>query len=187
MGNLTMVQDVALATFASIGMSIFDGRGEDSLLSISLPLFMLEDAIDSMKQIEKIGQSAHDAERKSFINTIIMAIFMIVPFIGEAAAIIVPALAMVARLITVAVAGADVGKSIYDVVKDPSSAPFLVLSILANAYGIKGAVRVSTDDIFKQASQARKLLRGEQLSLFTDSFRRKDGLVQSIVKSCARK
>jgi chitinase len=78
---------------------------------------------------------------------------MIVPFVSELG-FAVAGLSSLARLAFVAGEIANGAQSVYDIIDDPESAPFAVMSILAGAAGRTGKL----EKTFADASAARKVL-----------------------------
>ncbi|RYC94601.1 hypothetical protein BFJ63_vAg2475 [Fusarium oxysporum f. sp. narcissi] len=69
--------------------------------------------------------------------------------------------------------------SIVDIVDDPASAPFAVLGMLIGSKGVKVK---GPRKAFKDAADARRALKGDKLEALSPEFRRKDAIVQDLVK-----
>jgi hypothetical protein len=145
-----------------------------------MPVFMLQDATEQMKTIKKIGAEVEAAEKKQLIMGILTIVFMVIPFAGDAAAALGGAAAIARMALVIGEAG-NAALSIADMIDDPSSAPFAIVGLLLGA----GAAGRPTRSAFKQAADARRALSADKLMLFSDTFRRKDSIVQNIVKRCA--
>jgi hypothetical protein len=147
-----------------------------------MPIFMMEDASVSIREIKKIGEKEKKTKTRELVLNILTIIFSVIPFVGEAAA----ALGGVARLASVALIIGEAGNaalSIVDIVNNPASAPFAILGMLVGAAGIRGG-KVSSRDAFKQAAGARTALTDDAMKAFSAEFRAKDAMIQKIVKSC---
>lgn len=69
--------------------------------------------------------------------------------------------------------------SIVDIVNYPASAPF---AILGRLIGTKGVKFKSPRKAFRDAADARRAMKGNKLEAFSPEFRRKDEIVQKLVK-----
>lgn len=74
--------------------------------------------------------------------------------------------------------------SVYDIVKDPTSAPFAILGLLMGADA--AIVGRSSKATFTKAAAFRKAMTEGTLNSFSKEFRANDKIMQDIVKSCKR-
>ncbi|KZL68188.1 killer toxin alpha beta [Colletotrichum incanum] len=161
-----------------------DADESDISTSFSMPVFMLEDASVSIKNVKEIGKEQKETKTRDLVLGILTIVFAVIPFAGAA----VQALGGAARIATAALIIGEAGNaaiSIAEIVNDPLSAPFAILGMLVGAAGLRGG-KIGTREAFREAATARTKLGPEQLALFSKEFVRKDGLVQKIVKSCPR-
>lgn len=178
--DLASLSTTMLSSYFDMRTFTLDADYGDVATSFSMPVFMLQDATEQMKMIRKIGAKVEAAEKKKFIMGILTIVFMIIPFAGEAAAAIGGAAAIARMALVVGEAG-NAALSIADIIEDPSSAPFAIAGLLLGA----GAAGRPTRRAFREAAEARRGLSAEKLMAFSDTFRHKDSIVQSIVRKCA--
>ncbi|RFU78265.1 killer toxin subunits alpha beta [Trichoderma arundinaceum] len=158
-------------TIPLLRMSSLKANDDNPVIVFSMPIFMLEDAIETIKTIKKIGEEQKETRERELVLDILTIAFSIIPFVGEAAA----ALGGVAFLARTATIIAEIGNetfNIVEIVEDPLSAPFAILEMLIGALGIKpNAPRT----VFKSAAYVRPALDEGKLRLFSQEFQRNCG------------
>jgi chitinase len=182
--NISDLSTVMLGTYAQMRLEIFDADDADVATAFSMPVFMLGDATDSIKEIKKIGKQQKEADDKakiSFILDIVSIVLMIIPFAGEAAEAI-GGVANVARAAMIIGEAGNAAITVADIVEDPTSAPFAILGLLMGANA--GVVGKGTKGAFTKASAVRKAMSTDTLKSFSDTFRKNDDIVQNIIKAC---
>lgn len=177
--NITSLSSTMLTSYFDMRTFTVDADYGDVATALSMPVFMLEEATEQMQAIKKIGAEVKEAEKKQLIMGILTIVFMVIPFAGEAAA----ALGGVAAIARIGLIIGEAGKAltIADIIDDPASAPIAIAGLLLGA----GAAGRPTRRIFKEAADARRGMSAGTLKLFSQSFQRKDGIVQNIVSKCA--
>jgi hypothetical protein len=104
---------------------------------------------------------------------------VVIPFAGIATSALGGA-AMIARTALIIGEVGSAALSIVDIVDDPASAPFAILGILIGSKGVKVK---GPRKAFKDAADARRASKSNKLEAFSPEFRRKDELVQSLLKN----
>lgn len=95
---------------------------------------------------------------------------------------LVGSVAAVARIALLIGEAGNAALTVADIIKDPTSAPFAILGLIAGAAG----AGVGRSAALQKASMARGLLKDSDLAKFPQRFRDKDALVQKMVKkACA--
>ncbi|KAF9252734.1 CAZyme family GH18 [Penicillium roqueforti] len=182
--NITALQTVMLGSFTEIRLGAMDATDADMATAYSMPVFMLADTTEQMKNITKIGKEqkkADDEAKVSFILDIVSIVLMIIPFAGEAVEAI-GGVANVARAALVMGEAGNAALSVYDIVKDPSSAPFAILGLLMGADA--SIVGKSAKTTFSKAAAFRHAMSDGTLKSFSKEFQANDKIVQDIVKAC---
>ncbi|KAM0350985.1 hypothetical protein ACHAPU_002763 [Fusarium lateritium] len=173
---------LAVSTFVEMRLGSSDADPADIVTSFSMPIFMMQDASESIKEINKIGEEMKKTHTRNLVLNILTIIFSVIPFAGMAA----QAIGGAARIATAALIigePSNAALSIVEIVENPESAPFAILGLLIGAAGLRGG-KVSARSAFKQAADARKALSADVMKAFSPEFRAKDKLVQNIIKSC---
>jgi hypothetical protein len=173
---------LAVGTFIDMRFGRSEADSADIVTAFSMPIFMMQDASESIKEIKKIGQDMKKTHTRDLVLNILAIVFAVIPFAGMA----VTALGGAARIATAALIIGEAGNaaiSIVEIVDNPQSAPFAILGMLIGAAGLKGG-KVSQRSAFKQSADARRSLSLTDMKAFSTEFRKKDGFVQAIVKTC---
>ncbi|KAF5710528.1 killer toxin subunits alpha beta [Fusarium mundagurra] len=155
-----------------------DASGADAVTALSMPVFMLEDAIKSIKSAKEIGEMQKETKTRELVLGILSIGFAVIPFAGTAASALGGA-AMIARAALIIGEAGSAALSIVDISDDPASAPFAILGMLIGSKGVKVK---GPRKAFKDAADARRALKGNKLEAFSPEFRRKDAIVQDLVK-----
>jgi len=173
---------LAVGTFMDMRLGRNEADAADIVTSFSMPIFMMQDASESIKEIKKIGENMKKTHTRDLILNILTIVFAVIPFAGMAAS----ALGGAARIATAALIIGEAGNaaiSIVEIVDNPQSAPFAILGMLVGAAGLKGG-KVTPRSAFKQSADARRSLSLTDMKAFSPIYIKKDGFVQTIVKSC---
>lgn len=179
--NMAELSSIALATYYELRMGTMDASDVDIALSLAMPLFMLQDASDSIKEIKDIGEEQKKQKTRDLVLMILSIVFSVIPFGGQALQALGGATKIAQAALIIGEAG-NAALTIVEIVKDPTSAPFAILGMLLGAGGIRAK---GPKKAFKDAADARRALdKGEGLKMFSDAFKKKDSQVQNIIKAC---
>lgn len=118
----------------------FEGEAEDIVDAVAVPVFLLQEAIKSMQQVVEIGKKVEEANEKQFIAHFLMAVFFLIPMVGQGLATV--GLGTLARILVTLGEVGSIAQGIADVAEDPESAPFLVLGLVMSAGALRDAGKV---------------------------------------------
>ncbi|WQF84017.1 Putative glycoside hydrolase family 71 [Colletotrichum destructivum] len=183
MPNMTALADSLMVAQVDLTLHTNEADGGDIVTAASMPIFMLEQAIRSMDNIKEIGGKIIEENKKRLILEILSIVLIAIPFIGEAGGALFGGVVMVSRIAALIDVAGSTALTAYDIVQDPSSAPFAILGLLVGGFG--GGVR-SEKEAFGEAAKARKGLSASDIAKFGDDFVAKDSKVQKIVNGCLR-
>ncbi|KAB5558632.1 hypothetical protein GE09DRAFT_120035 [Coniochaeta sp. 2T2.1] len=183
MPNMTALADTLMVGFLDMVMGISDAEGGDIVTAASMPIFMLQQAIDSMQQVKDIGSRIIEKNKKKLISLILSIVLMATPFIGEAGGALFGGVAMIARIAALVDIVENTALTAYDIIDDPESAPFAILGLLVGGFGTGAR---SEKDAFQEAGKARKSLSPSNIAKLGDTFVRNDAKVQKVINACAR-
>jgi chitinase len=181
--EMDKLSNIALVAYWDMQTGSGNSNNQDVLLSLSTPVFMLQEASKSIKEIKDIGEEQKETKTRDLVFLILSIVFTVIPFAGEAAKLLGGAAALARVALLVGEAG-NAGLLLAEVAEDPDSAPWLMLGALLGA--VPGAGSGSRQS-FKNAADIRRKLddpSGPGLTKFSKEFQRKDGMVQNIVKKC---
>jgi hypothetical protein len=142
----------------SLMLNAYDGDAFELVDSISLPVLMIAEAVDSMAQVETAADKINEEKRKAQILAFIGAILFFVPIAGEVLGSVAE-LADIASIIFILGVAGNTALDVYTIVDDPQNAPLAIFSLileplsLANLVTITKAANIrrgmSDDDIAK--------------------------------------
>ncbi|KAF2826309.1 glycoside hydrolase [Ophiobolus disseminans] len=174
-GNLAVAIS-ARAMDISLGQWV--GSVADVVTSLAVPVFMVQNAVEGMEDAKELGEKAEKEEAKNQLILILSLVFMIVPFLGEVAAI-AAGLIQVARLIAIAGIAGNAALGIQDIVENPEMAPLAILGMLTGG-------RLKSPKEFTDAAAFRRAMSGENIASLGSNFAKQDAMIQKIVRSCSR-
>ncbi|KAK7178764.1 chitinase [Paraphaeosphaeria sporulosa] len=178
MGNQGSLMHSLTVQIFSIGMGLWNGSIQDVVQSLAVPVFLVQNAIEGMEDAKELGEEEEKEEAKNKLITILSAVFMVIPFLGEAAAISAGA-TTIARLIAMVGAAANGGLAIQTVVEDPSMAPFAVMEALSLG-------RLKTPKEYFDAAKFRTVMKEKDISALGSKYVSQDAMVQKIIKTCKK-
>ncbi|RYP37991.1 hypothetical protein DL767_002719 [Monosporascus sp. MG133] len=103
------------------------GSNYDVVKVLSMPVFLLDEAVKSMR-----------AAKEAVILTIVGAILFVVPFVGEASAVVLDA-STLARMIALIGVTANMAYGVYTVIGGPETALMSLIGMLMGAMGARRA------------------------------------------------
>ncbi|KAK0649927.1 glycosyl hydrolases family 18-domain-containing protein [Cercophora newfieldiana] len=115
----------------------------------SLPVLMVNSAVDSMQQVYDIGNEVQEKEREKIIMLFLTAILFIIPGIGEGLAAVTGIVA-IARIATIIAEAGGTALAIKDMVENPKNAAFDIFGI------ILGGMALRSSKSFTQAAGVRR-------------------------------
>ncbi|KAI1874191.1 uncharacterized protein JN550_002770 [Neoarthrinium moseri] len=178
------MHETMAVTFLEINGDTWEGEWTDVMEVLSTPVSMMAQAVESMKKAKEIAEREHEQEKNQLIINIISAVFMLIPFAGEAlgaaASVLLQTLGRV--LFIVGELGAA-ALTIKDIVDNPDMAPLAILGMLAG-FGGKG-IRRSPDD-FAEMAKAKRLMNADDVSKAGDIFKKNNDKISNMVNTCIR-
>lgn len=105
------------------------GSADDAVDALTLPVFMVEDAVKNMDKIKDVADKIDAEKRKMIILAFLSAIFFFVPFVGQVVGSIA-ALANIGRIISLAGAVGNAALEIFSIVDNKDNLPLAIMSII---------------------------------------------------------
>ena len=133
--NFTNVQKEFDRVYYQLRVGAFEGAPADAVDVLSMPVAMIQDAIDSMKEVKNLAQKVNDENKKNLILKIIEGVLFLVPFVGGLVSGLGRVGAGIARMISIAEIAATGGLGIYTAVSDPAMAPVAILGMVMGGLG----------------------------------------------------
>ncbi len=168
------------ARIFEISMGVWDGSARDAVDIMAVPVFLLKQALQSMKEAKEIGEDIQEAERKNLILTILSAVLFFVPVVGQYGAM---AAGMVATARAFAAIGAAGGTAlgIVDIIDDPSSAPMVIADMLSPGRKPRGPKD------YADAAKAKRAMSPDARSKTGKVYVELDDLLQRALRNACRK
>ncbi|KAH8667088.1 hypothetical protein BX600DRAFT_412924 [Xylariales sp. PMI_506] len=151
----------------------YNGSGEDVIDAAALPVFMVQAAIENMNEVVKMGQQIEEAEKKQFIATLLMALFFVLPVLGEGLAAL--GMGTLGRVFAGLGEVGNAGQGIYDAIQDPSSAPLAIFGLVLGGLGLRDIINV------QKAAQIRRGMSPETMGSLGTSIKTKIDQVELVV------
>ncbi|EDO64915.1 carbohydrate-binding module family 24 protein [Neurospora crassa] len=182
LANMTALVDSLVVAFSLVATGTNEVDSGDIVTAASMPIFMLQQAIDNMNEIKKMGAHIIEENKKKLILLILGIVLMVIPVIGEAGGALFGGIAMVSRIVALIDIAGNVGLTAYDIVEDPASAPFAIMGMLV---GFAGGGR--SEKSLAEAGKARKAMPPSSVAKLGDIFVENDRKVQKIINACRSK
>ncbi|GES56905.1 alpha-1,3-glucanase/mutanase [Aspergillus terreus] len=165
--------DIA-TTWTEMMFGFWDGDYDDAVEAVSVPVFMLAQAVESMEQVKQLGQEEKEYEETELIMKIVTAVLFVVPFAGEIAGEVAGLAWLVEAAVVVDLIGNTV-MGVYDAVKNKGSPAMVVLDLLLGATGRR------TGKNYSNAAAKRREMGADGVSGFGDVFKRHDDALRRVI------
>ena len=180
--NITNVNREYDIMWADIGFDTFDGSIQDAVEVLSVPVFMVRDAIDSMKEVKEIAKKINDENKKNLILKIVEAVLFLIPFVGGAVGALGRTGAALARFLSAVDTAGNAGLAFYSMVEDPAMAPVAILGMLLGGLG------TPSGKTYRKVGVAKREMTADMKKNMGKSFNEFNPKIESITgKMCTKK
>ncbi|KAF1988610.1 glycoside hydrolase family 18 protein [Aulographum hederae CBS 113979] len=128
-----------------IKVMAFEEEPQDAVDGAAVPVFMIQQAVQSMHDIYKAGEDIEKEKMKNLIIMCITAFLFILPGLGEAMAAI-SGIAMIARIATMVAEVGGLATGAYDLATNEDNLALGIFSLLLGFVGLKGALKGTWKD-----------------------------------------
>ncbi|KAL0935697.1 chitinase [Colletotrichum truncatum] len=177
-GNMDEIRTGIASRFFDVVAGIWEGGNGDVVQVLSVPIFLLAQAVDSMEEAKKKGGEIIQQEREALILGIISALLFFIPFVGEFAAMAAGA-ATVGRMIALAGLLGNTAFTIHDIVGNPENAAMAIMALLSG-----GRVRKPKD--FVDLGAARRAQTNSGIKRMGPTFKKHDDSLQKVLGNCRK-
>jgi hypothetical protein len=177
MTNITATQFSMLAIEIDLISGLWYGSTNDIVQVNSMPVLMLQQALDAMSKAKSMGSSQKAQDTKNLILEILSVVFMFIPFLDD----IVPAALAAARIGALIGDAGSLAITIQEIVSDPGSAPLAILGVIGGA----GATLADVGNMAKLAS-ARRGIPEDTITGIGPTFRSLDDELKAIQKPACK-
>ncbi|KAK3360636.1 killer toxin subunits alpha/beta [Lasiosphaeria hispida] len=180
--NFTNVQNEFDRVYVELGLGLFDGAPADAVDVLSIPVSMLKDAIDSMKEVKDLAKKVNDENRKNLILKILEAVLFLVPFVGGLVGGLGRVGAQVARFLTAIEVAGNGGLGIFSMVENPDMAPVAILGM------VLGSLGTPSGSLYRPLGKAKRDMTPEMKANMGKNFKDINPKIEKITaKMCTKK
>ncbi|RBQ71063.1 hypothetical protein VDGD_07000 [Verticillium dahliae] len=133
--NMANITDAFDDIYTAIGFEDWSGGYDNAVEVLSVPVFMLEDAVASMNTVKEIGKDWKEEQEKNLILQIIEGVLFLLAFVGPVVGSLGRVGAALGRLIMAIEGAGAAGLGVYAIIEDPSSAPLAILLTIMGELG----------------------------------------------------
>ena len=134
LANITNIHDFLEYSAVLVEVGMYTDSEVDMIDAMSLPVLMVVAAVDAMDQIKEAGGEIEESKRNNITLLALIAIFFVIPGVGEALSTITGIATIVAEM-----EGAGIG--VFNIANDPSSAPLEIFGLVLGGLAIKDVAR----------------------------------------------
>ncbi|KAL4905791.1 hypothetical protein BDW74DRAFT_184860 [Aspergillus multicolor] len=175
--NLTDLSPQMTKVIKEIHDRVYLGDAADLVDALSLPIYMVTDAVANMETIVDVAEEIREAERKAIIMAFLSAILFFVPVLGEIASA-VTSLATIGRVISLLGAVGNTAFDVYTIVDDPENAPLAIFGLVLAPLALSDAVAIS------KAAQVRRGMSADQLAALGGTVSKNMDTVKRLKGTC---
>ncbi|RHZ44851.1 uncharacterized protein CDV56_103313 [Aspergillus thermomutatus] len=154
------------------------GLTDDLVDAVSLPIFMVADAVENMKSIVKVAEEMDREKRKAILFAFLSASFFFVPVVGEIVSGLT-SLVTIGRIVALMGTVGNVALDIYTVVDDDKNAPLAIFNLILAPLALLDIARVS------RAANFRRAMPGDELSKLGDKLAARMDMISRIKDRCS--
>lgn len=177
MTNITATQFSMLASEIDLISGLWYGSTNDIIQVNSMPVLLLQQALDAMSKAKALGSSQQTQDKKNLILEILSVVFVFIPFLDD----IAPAALAAVRIGAMVGDAGSLAITIADIVSDPGSAPIAILGVLGGA----GATLADVGGMARLAS-ARRGIPEDTITGIGPTFRTLDDELRVIEKPACK-
>ncbi|KAJ3497840.1 hypothetical protein NLG97_g1596 [Lecanicillium saksenae] len=185
--RFSSVKMMLFATYADMLLSQWSGPYEDALDSLSTPVSLLAQAVQSMKDDKAIGEAIHEQEVRNNILNILGIIFSVMPFAGDLLLPAGVAFSFVGKIVGLIGEVGDQALNIYSVTQSPETAPLALMGGLMGFLGPRIPKLARTGAGFKDLKPPKDIINeqgimgkyGKVAKAFNDQ-------IGKILKACGK-
>lgn len=159
-----LIVDLAIVSL-QIKAGVYDGWTEDLIDSVAMPVFMVQEGLEFMKNVVEMGKEIEEANKKELIVNLLSSLFFIIPVVGTSLGGV--GMASLGRALVTFGELANAGMGIYSIADNPKAAPIAIFGIILGAKGILDASAVS------KAAKLRREMSPKDIASFSSTVKTK--------------
>ncbi|KAI9700939.1 MAG: hypothetical protein M1820_006584 [Bogoriella megaspora] len=146
--------------------------------SLSIPVLMIAQAVDSMGEVESVADKIDEEKRKAIILAFIGAILFFIPIVGEVAGAVAET-ADIAAIIGVIGTVGNAAFDIYTIVDDPSNAPLAIFSLILAPLALTDLA------VITKAATFRRVMKDSDIAALGGKLADRMGTIKKITGTCS--
>lgn len=166
------------STVSAMTRGLWQGSSSDVAQVMSVPALLLQQAVEAMDEVKKIGKDMKHKEKTGRILEVLGIVFAIVPFLGQIGAEL-SSFTVLSRMFFGLGLTANLALGTASAVLDPQMAPFAILGTLLSTM----PMGMSTPKQYRKMAEVRSKIRPEE---FGTKFKENDAHLQRIISTCKR-
>jgi putative lipoic acid-binding regulatory protein len=174
------MQDLVIQLAArevELAMGDYNGTVSDTGQALSLPVFMMAESIEQMKQAKEKGKELKDKKDIEFLEKVLGIVFMFLPFIDELG----PELLLFEGIATGVGFLGDTALAVKDIIEHPENAFMDVIGIVTEAAFLR------TGKGYKDAADLRRGMDSALIEKSGKTIKQLDDKLQDVLgKACSR-
>ena len=169
------LQNTILARQMDLNLGQWNGSSDDLLQVLSMPVFMLNQAVNAMAAVKSIGEEAAKQAKIDLILEILGIAFIFLPFLDD----IAPELEFLDGVFDTLSQVGNAALTIQGIVADPASAPMDILGLLTGP-------GVRTEEDFASMAATRRAMTEDEVTAIGEDFEKNDSEFQDIIAPSCR-
>lgn len=172
---MTQVQ----SAITNMQLDCFGGDPLDLVDSISLPILMIAQAVDSMSQIETVADKIDEEKRKAMILAFIGAILFFIPIAGEVLGSVAE-LADIASVIAILGEVGNAAMDVYTMVDDPKNSLLAIFGLVLAPLALGNIANIS------KAAGLRRAMSDDDIAKLGSKLATRMGTIKKVTGTCRR-
>ncbi|KAI9645912.1 hypothetical protein NHQ30_005349 [Ciborinia camelliae] len=169
------LKNTILAREMDINLGQWNGSTDDVLQVLSMPVFMISQAVNAMASAKAIGEKAAKEEKVELILEILGIAFVFVPFLDD----FTPELEALDGVFETLSQVGNAALTIQGIVADPASAPMDILGLLTGP-------GTRDEEDFSNMAATRRAMTDDEITDIGADFKTSDKEFQDIIKPSCR-
>jgi hypothetical protein len=148
--------------------------------SLAMPVVMIAEAVDNMKQVVDVANKIDEEKRQAIIMAFLGALLFFIPVAGEVLGTI-SSLATIGRIIALLGAAGNAAMDIATIVTDKDNAPLAIFSLILAPLALTDVVAIA------KAARARRTMTAIDIAKLGTTISKRMGTIDKITGVCVRK
>jgi glucan 1,3-beta-glucosidase len=168
--NIQTLQNTLLARQLDVNLGTWNGSNDDLLQVLSMPVFMINQAVNAMATVKQIGENAAREAKIALVLEVLGFVFAFLPLVDE----FLPELEFLDGMVEIITTVGNAALTIDDIINNPTSAPMAILGLIAGP----GA---RNEEDYAAIADTRRAMTEDELTAVGKDFEEDDLEFQGII------